>query len=36
MVAFDGYENSTKNHTHHRRQNQYCHDIKIREDIIPY
>ena len=36
MVAFDGYENSTKDHTHHRRQKQFCQDIKIRKDMIPY
>ena len=36
MVVFDGYENSTKDHTHRRRPKQFCHDIKIREDTIPY
>ena len=36
VVVFDGYENSTKDHTHRRRQKQFCHDIKIREDMIPY
>ena len=36
VVIFDGYENSAKDHTHRRRQNQFCHDIKIREDMIPY
>ena len=36
VVAFDGYKNSTNDHTHLRRQKQFCHDIKIREDMIPY
>ena len=36
VVVFDGYENSAKDHTHQRRQKQFCHDIKIREDMIPY
>ena len=36
MVVFDGYGNLTKDHTHRRRQKQFCHDIKIREDTIPY
>ena len=36
VVVFDGYENSTKDHTHRRRQKQFCHDIKIREGMIPY
>ena len=36
VVAFAGYENSTKDHTDSRRQKQFCHDIKIREDMIPY
>ena len=36
MIVFDGYENSTNDHTHRRRQKQFCHDIKIREDMIPY
>ena len=36
VVVFDGYENSTNDHTHRRRQKQFCHDIKIREDMIPY
>ena len=36
VVVFDGYENSTKDHTHQRRRKQFCHDIKIREDMIPY
>ena len=36
MVAFDGYENSTKDHTHRRHQTQFCYDIKIREDMVPY
>ena len=30
VVVFGGYENSTKYHTHRRRQKQFCHDIKIR------
>ena len=36
VVVFDGYENSAKEHTHRRRQKQFCHNIKIREDMIPY
>ena len=36
VVVFDGYENSTKDHTHCCHQKQFCHDIKIREDMIPY
>ena len=36
VVVFDGYENSTQDHTHRRRPKQFCHDIKIREDMIPY
>ena len=36
MVAFAGYENSTKDHTDSRRQKQFRHDIKIREGMIPY
>ena len=36
MVVFDGYKNPTKYYTHCRRQKQLCHDIKIREDMIPY
>ena len=36
VVVFDGYENSTKDHTHRRRQKQFCYDTKIREDMIPY
>ena len=35
VVVFDGYENSTKDHTHRHCQKQFCHDIKIREDMIP-
>ena len=36
VVVFDGYENSNKDHIHRRHQKQFCHDIKIREDMIPY
>ena len=36
MVAFDRYENSTKDYAHCRCQKQFSHDIKIREDLIPY
>ena len=36
VVVLDGYENATKDHTHRRRQKQFCHDIKVREDVIPY
>ena len=37
MVVFhDGYENSTKDQIHSRRQKQFCHGIKIREDLISY
>ena len=36
MVVFDRYETSTKDHTHCHRQKLFCHDIKIREDMILY
>ena len=36
VIVFDGYENSTKDDTHCRRQTQFCHDIRIREHMIPY
>ena len=36
VVFHNGYENSTKYKTHRRRQKQFCHGIKIREDLIPY
>ena len=36
VVVFDGYENSVKDHTHRCHQKQFCHDIKIREDMISH
>ena len=36
IVFHDGYENSTKDQTHRRRQKQFCHGIKIRGNLIPY
>ena len=36
VVVFDGYENLTNDHTHRRHQKQFCHDIRLREDMIPY
>ena len=35
-VHFDGYNSSTKDHTHRRRQKQFCHDMVINADNIPY
>ena len=36
IVVFDGYESSTKDHTHRRRQKQFCHEMKISSENIPY
>ena len=35
-VVFDGYESSTKDHTHRRRQKHFCHDMMINADKLPY
>ena len=36
LVVFDGYENSTKDHTHRRRQKMYCNDMRICKDQLPF
>ena len=35
-VIFDGYKNSTKDHTHRCRKKHFCHDMKINRDTLPY
>ena len=35
-VIFDGYESSTKDHTHRRRMKHFCHDMQINLENIPY
>ena len=36
MVVFDGYENSTKDHTHRCRKKTKNNFVKIREAMILY
>ena len=36
VVVFDGYNKSTKDHTHRRRQKLFCHDMNINLENVPY
>ena len=36
FVVFDGYQSSTKDHTHRRRQKQFCNVMKISRENTPY
>ena len=36
VVVFDGYQSSTKDHTHRRRQKQFCNEMKISRKNTPY
>ena len=36
VIVFDGYESSTKDHTHRRRKKHFCHDMKINRENTPY
>ena len=36
VVVFDGYQSSTKDHTHRRRQKQFCKEVKISRENTPY
>ena len=35
-MQFDGYQSSTIDHTHRRRQKQFCNEMKISRENIPY
>ena len=35
-MQFDGYQSSTIHHTHRRRQKQFCNEMKISRENIPY
>ena len=35
-VVFDGYQNSTKDHTHQRQQRQFCNEMKISRENTPH
>ena len=36
VVVFDGYQNSTKDHAHRRRQKLFCHDMEINLENVPF
>ena len=36
VVVLDGYQSSTKDHTHRRRQKQFCKEMKISRENTPY
>ena len=35
-MVFDSYQSSTKDHTHRRRQKQFCNKMKISRENTPY